>query len=104
MKSSDEELMNRTIKIIEARGRILLKEIGSPWYLGQWTNIPAGPDAIHWGKRNTAMEIFNLKWAFVLARLYNCKVVAVYPKKDVNAEILRISRECIDRHADYCQR
>ena len=51
------------------------------WYLHQWTNISAGTDSAHWGKRNTAMEMFDLKWAFAIAPLYKCKVVVVRPKK-----------------------
>jgi hypothetical protein len=85
LKSSltkDEKLTKRTIKIIERGGRILIKKkgIGSFCYLGQWTCIQAGIDSAHWVKRDFAMEIFNLKWAFGLAKLYNCKVVVFYPK------------------------
>lgn len=88
MKTSDEELTKRTIKIIEAHGRILLKRddpkyLGfppTPRYLSGWTNIAAGPDNASWGRRNVAIEFFNLKWARTIAPLYNCKVVVVYPK------------------------
>lgn len=75
----DEMLTQRTCAIIESGGRILLRR--GDWYLHQWTNIAAGTDSAHWGKRNTAMEMFDLKWAFAIAPLYKCKVVVVRPKK-----------------------
>lgn len=76
--SKDEELTARTIKIIEQGGSILLKG-DSKWYMGGWTNIAAGPDQAQWSHRNFALEMFNLKWAFAIAKLYNCKVVVYYP-------------------------
>ena len=86
-KTRDDKLTERTIKIIESGGRIFLRHItkhrgGGPFsYLGHWTNIAAGPDQAHWVNRDCALEIFNLKWAFALAKLYNCKVVVFYPKR-----------------------
>jgi hypothetical protein len=76
----DESLTDRTIKIIQKHGRILLKAKDG-WYLGAWTNIAAGPDKADWSRRNAAQEMFNLKWAFTIAPLYDCKVVVVYPKR-----------------------
>ncbi len=81
-------LTDRTIKIINRGGRILLRQkskgaewIPKYWYLHNWTNIAAGPDHAVWGKKENALEFFNLLWAFTIAPLYDCKVVAVYPKK-----------------------
>ena len=80
----DDRLTKRTIDIINKGGRIILKEKGdgfSKWYLSAWTNIAAGPDKASWSKRGSALEFFNLQWAFAIAPLYDCKVVVVYPKK-----------------------
>lgn len=75
----ERELLNRTLKIIERGGVILLKRKDG-WYLGQWTNIAAGPDKADWSKRKNALEMFNLKWALTIAPLYGCEVVVRYPK------------------------
>jgi hypothetical protein len=75
--TKDEKLTKRTIAMIERGGRLLLKRKDG-YYLHCWCNIAGGPDAARWGLRNQALEIFNHKWAFVLAPLYGCKVVAVY--------------------------
>jgi len=77
--TKDEKLTQRTCAIIESGGRILLRK--GEWYLHQWTNIAAGWDKATWGKKNTAMEMFDLKWAFAIAPLYGCKVVVVRTKK-----------------------
>lgn len=84
---TDEELTARTIKIIEAGGRILLRKgKGYPgnsyWFMHAWTNIAAGPDHATWtkGKRD-ALEFFNLKWALTIAPLYDAKVIVTLPKK-----------------------
>jgi hypothetical protein len=74
-----ERLTDRTIKIIEKGGIILLKR--GEWYLSSWTNIASGPDNAQWAKRAGALEMFNLKWAFAIAPLYNCKVVVFYPER-----------------------
>jgi len=69
-----DKLTARTIKLIETGRRIYLKKGG--WYLGQWTCIQGGPDKAEWANIGGAMEIFDLKWAFALAKLYGCKVVS----------------------------
>lgn len=74
-----DTLSDRTLDIIKANGRILLKK--DRWYLSCWCNIASGPDNAAWGKRNVALEFFNLQWAITIAPLYNAKVVVVYPKK-----------------------
>lgn len=75
-------LEKRTIDIIKKGGRIVLKRANG-CYLGQWTNIAAGWDKADWTYQSkTALEIFNLLWAFTIAPLYNCKVFVIYPKKD----------------------
>jgi hypothetical protein len=95
--TKDERLTERTIKIIQKGGNILLKQRSKPnyvpdyydnlappnseWYIHQWTNIASGPDGVRLGKRATALEIFDLKWAFALAKLYDCKVVVYYPER-----------------------
>lgn len=78
----DEKLTERTIAMINRGGRLLLKKKGADdeYYLHCWCNIAAGPDHATFGLRNQALELFNHKWAFAIAPLYNCKVVAVYPK------------------------
>jgi hypothetical protein len=86
---TDEELSARTIKIIEAGGRILLrkgagrpKEGDSYWFMHAWTNVAAGPDNAIWtGGKRDALEFFNLKWALTLAPLYGAKVIVSLPKK-----------------------
>jgi len=84
---NDEKLQLRTIAIIENGGRIILRynnlatEYGGT-YLGVWTNFAGGISKAHWTYDiSRALEIANLKWAHALAKLYNCKVVVVYPKK-----------------------
>ena len=74
-----KRLQDRSCKIIEKGGRILLKK--GDWYIGSWTNVVTGPDNVHWGGKRDALEIFNLQWAFAIAPLYGCKVVVSYPKK-----------------------
>lgn len=75
----DQRLQDRTLKIIEQRGYIFLKK--GEWYLSCWTNIAGGPDHASWARREGAQEIFDLKWAFALAHLYDCKVVSYYPQR-----------------------
>jgi hypothetical protein len=74
----DRKLTQRTIEIINKGGIILLKK--GDWYIGSWTNLAAGPDSVSWSKKESALQIFNLKWAFAIAPLYGCKVVVSYPK------------------------
>lgn len=72
------KLSERTCKLIEQGYRIVLRWTEDPqWYLHSHTNIAAGPDHAVWGKVESALEIFNLEWAFALAPLYNCDVWAV---------------------------
>lgn len=79
---SDELLTEITCRFIIPRGgRILLKEKKSHWFLGGWTNIAAGPDNAVWGKKDSALEFFDLKWALTIAPLYKAKVLVVYPPK-----------------------
>ncbi len=70
-------LMDRTCKIIEKNGRILLKN-REGWYLQQHTNIAAGFDAAVWGRREAALEIDTLELAFILAPYFECKVFVHY--------------------------
>lgn len=84
--SRDEELTNRTCKIIEQGGLILLRRRANnprvnvtEWYIHQHTNIAAGIDEMKLGRRPVALEMHNLKWAFAIAKLYDCKVVVYYP-------------------------
>ena len=82
--NNGDKLTKRTLKIILDGGRILLKkdnEFSDGWYLSSWSNIAGGPDYAYWASRDQALSIFNLKWAFALAKLYECKVVVVYPTK-----------------------
>lgn len=69
-------LMDRTCQLIKRGCSIYLRKKGDTWYLHSWTNIAAGWDKASWGKREDALEICNLEWAFALARLYRCKVVS----------------------------
>jgi len=78
--TKDERLMERTCALINKGGYILLKRKDG-WYLNCWTNIAGGKDLAQWGKRHCALEISNLKWAFALAKLYDCKVVVYYPDR-----------------------
>jgi hypothetical protein len=71
-----DNLTDRTVKLIEQSKKIVLKRKNSYWYLHQWTNIAAGPNHAHWGLRPVALEFHNLKWAFAIAKLYDCKVVS----------------------------
>lgn len=95
MKETDEQhLTERTIKIIERNGRILLRKKRAVYedgtvhakydiYMHQHSDIAGGPDKASWcyrKSRNTAKEFHNLKWAHTIAPLYNCVVVVVYPK------------------------
>ena len=78
-KITKQKLVDRTCKIIEKNGTIVLRSIKSPeWYLGCWTNIAAGPDKAHWACKELALPIFCLEWAFAIAKLYECKVVTIY--------------------------
>jgi len=85
--SREERLTEKTIKIIKAGGRILLRKGrgrtgDSYWYMDSWTNIAAGPDHAVWTKnKGQALEMFNLLWAHTIAPLYGSVVVIVYPKK-----------------------
>jgi hypothetical protein len=86
MKTSkrDERLSERTCKLIKQGCSIYLRRKGQEdWYLHAWTNIAAGWDKACWGKREHALEIFNLKWAFALARLYGCKVVSYNHRQNI---------------------
>lgn len=76
----DEKLTERTCKLIREGKYLILKQRKGGWYLHQWTNIAAGWDKAEWGKRNVALEIFDLKWAFAIAPLYGCKVYSYDPK------------------------
>lgn len=69
-----------TIQIIEKHGNILLKTRDGS-YLSSWTNIAAGPDHAVYGKRESALEMFSLRWAFTIAPLYKCQVVVFYPDR-----------------------
>lgn len=80
----DEFLTNITCRFIIPRGgRILLKEKDSHWFLGGWTNIAAGPDHAVWGKADSALEFFDLKWALTIAPLYKAQVRVVFPRQRV---------------------
>lgn len=72
MKSLDD----RSLQLIKD-GKIIVLKRNDGWYLHQWTNIAAGPDAARWGLRGVALEMFSLEWAFVIAKLYKCKVFSV---------------------------
>lgn len=76
----DRLLEEETCRIINKGGRILLKRKDG-WYLSSWTNIAAGPDHAVWACKENALEIFNLKWAYAIASLYNANVVISYRKK-----------------------
>ena len=93
--TTDQKLTNRTIKIIERGGCILLKR-SDKFYLGGWTNIASGPDNTNWSKRHGALEIFDLKWAFVIAKLYNCKVVSYFPKKKCKQKVLIVDEKAVN--------
>lgn len=69
-----DKLTERTCALINKGRRIYLKRKDG-WYLGQWACIQGGPDKAEWANIGGAMEIFDLKWAFALAKLYGCKVV-----------------------------
>jgi hypothetical protein len=69
-----ERLTERTCKLIRQGKAIVLKRADG-CYLHQWTLIQAGPDNANWSeKRELAMEVFSLEWAFAIAPLYKCKV------------------------------
>jgi len=83
--SREGELQRRSLDILKKDGKIVLKR-GDGCYLGQWTNIAAGPDEAHWTMlSNKALEMFNLLWAFTIAPLYKCKVFVIYKKGKRNA-------------------
>lgn len=71
--------MDRTCKIIERGGFILLKR--GPWYLHQHTNLAAGFDSAVWGTRAAAMHFDSIDWAFIVARYFESRVVSWYPKE-----------------------
>lgn len=78
---NDKRLTERTIKIIENKGRIVIKTKDG-MYLHTWSNIAAGPDNAIWTyHRKLALEMFNLKWAFTIAPLYDCKVFSISHKE-----------------------
>ena len=69
-------LSERTVLLIKRKRNIYLKNSGGQ-YLHQWSNIAGGPDRADWTfVPCLALEIFNLEWAFALAKLYKCKVVS----------------------------
>jgi hypothetical protein len=74
---------DRTIRIIERGGRILVKANKGNWYLSAYSNIAAGPDHAVWSVKNEAMPFFNLHLAHTIAKFYDAKVVVSYPKKKV---------------------
>ena len=86
------QLQQRTVEIIRRGGRILLKN-NHNWYLGCWTNIASGPDAVSWSLAKSALEMFNLEWAFAIAPLYNCTVVVRYERKRRSQEFIFSSIE-----------
>lgn len=79
---TDERLTERTCKLIREGKYLILKTRGGS-YLHCWTNIAAGPDYACWGKREFALEMFNLKWAFAIAPLYKCRVYSYDPKTGI---------------------
>lgn len=86
MSLINDRLTERTVKLIKRGRRIVLKSPNG-WYLHCWTNIAAGWDKAHWGKREVALEIFDLRWAFAIAPLYKCKVVSVgRPGKKIESD------------------
>lgn len=87
--ANDEVLETRTCRLINQGKGIYLKS-KSGWYLHCWTNIAAGWDKASWGKRENALEMFTLKWAFTIAPLYGCKVYSYDPK--TNTETLEKRR------------
>lgn len=91
--TKDERLTKRTCKLIGEGKVIFLRQKKGNWYLHCWTNIAGGPDKVSWGSRQTALEIFNLKWAFALAPLYKCVVVAYDPRHNTE-EILKPNAPC----------
>lgn len=80
-----EAKTDRTIKIIQNGGRIVIKS--GQYYMHSHTNIAGGPDRAVWNSSSKcALEMFSLTWAFTIAKLYankfrTCKVVVIYPKK-----------------------
>ncbi len=79
-----EKLMERSVKIIQKGGRILIRRLSEErkLYLHHWSNIAAGPDKADWSSdRSLALEMFTLEWAFAIAPLYDAHVVSVFPKK-----------------------
>lgn len=80
---TDERLTERTCRLIRQGCDIYLRSKKDGSYLHHWTNIAAGWDKASWGGREHALEIFDLKWAFALARLYRCKVVSYNREKNI---------------------
>lgn len=85
MKESkrDQRLTDRTCKLINQGCSIYLKRKKDTRYLHSWTNIAAGWDKAQWGKLENALEIFDLKWAFALAKLYKCTVVSYNHRQNI---------------------
>lgn len=79
----DEQLTERTCKLIKQGFCIYLKKKKEDWYLHAWTNIAAGWDKAQWGRLNNALEIMDLKTAFAIAPLYGCKVVSYNHSKNI---------------------
>lgn len=107
---NDEQLTERTVAIIEAGGRIVLKrnDCECDWYLHQHTSIASGPDEARFTSwRRKALSFFNLKWARRIAPLYNCKVVVVYPKKKIEASTVedqsQLVGDSIQQAVDYLE-
>jgi len=75
-----ERLTDRTCRIIQRGGRIVIKR-NDGWYLSGWTNVFSGPDGAQWAAAKHAVEIATLEWAFALAKLYKAKVVVQYCKR-----------------------
>ncbi len=78
MRKYDEKKMDRTCRIIERGGYILLRR--GAWYLHQHTNIAADEDSAVWGRRNAALHFDTLELAHLLAPYFECKVVVYYPR------------------------
>lgn len=80
MRAYDKRLMDRTCRIIDRGGYILLKR-RDDWYLHQHTNVVAGYDAAIWGRREAALHIDTIELAFILVQYFNdCRVVVFYPR------------------------
>ncbi len=78
MRLYDEKLMDRTCRIIDAGGYIVLKR--GEWYMQQHTNIAADFDSAVWGTRRAALHFDTLEMAYLLAPYFECRVVVYYPR------------------------